>query len=395
MTFNQIAMEYTDMLNQTETITIENVTFSIVQVKDIIDRLPENCWLAEKSDEFEDNTIFFYEGDVELSILRLGELPEWSLGYFIIGNATIGRIIEASDDSAMGLVIDGNLTVDHIRAGGNDIYVSGDFRVNGLFFGKYSHGSIMIDGEHHANAFIADDYADWIDNAWALSDDDCFDDEEISKEEYEEAKDAILAAVRPEFIISFEEIDEPFLWAHLLDYCALEKAMKYNAPIFQDEFITDNEIKFINAPIESKLIELPATFVTELYNNIESALTPEAVENLAEVMTGLAHHHVFVPQVLHNEDHGVSVSFSEAYPDRFFIESIAVRSNYTSELPHGLRIGITNDELKAQFGDQYTETTFEDYSDSLQGNIAFDGMMIELLLQDNVVTYISFQVLED
>ena len=68
MTFNQIVMEYTDMLNQTETITIENVTFSIVQVKDIIDRLPENCWLAEKSDEFEDNTIFFHEGDVELSI---------------------------------------------------------------------------------------------------------------------------------------------------------------------------------------------------------------------------------------------------------------------------------------------------------------------------------------
>ncbi len=395
VTFNRIVMGYTDMLNQTETITIENVTFSIVQVKDIVDRLPENSWLAEKSDEFADHTIFFHEGDIELSILRLGELPEWSLGYFIIGNVTVGRIIEASDDSAMGLVVDGDLTVDHIRAGGNDIYVSGDLQVNGLFFGKYSHGSITVDGEHHANAFIADDYADWIDNVWALSDDECFDDEEISEEEYEGATAKILEAIRPEFIIDLDDVDEPFLWSHLLDYHALEKAMKYNAPIFQDEFLAENNVEFINAPVVYKTVELPQNFVIDLHANIQSALATDAVETLAETMTGLAHNHAFIPQVLHNEDNGISVSFSEAYPDRFFIETISVRSNHKDELPHGLRIGMTSAELKAQFGDSYSETTFEDYPDSLQGNIALADMAIELLLEDNVVTYINYQVLED
>ncbi len=383
------------MLSQAETITIEGVNFSIVQVKDILDRLPENSWLATKSDEFLDHTIFFYEGNVELSVLRLGELPAWSLGYFIIGDVTIGRIIEASDDLAMGLIVDGNLIADHIRAGGNEIYVSGDLQVNGLFFGKYNHGSLTVEGENHANAFIADDYSVWLESNWALTDDECFDDEEISDEEYHEACVEILEAIRPEFLLSQEDADEPFLWAQLLDYYKIEKAMKHNAPILQDSFIEEHHIQFIAEPLEYQGIKLPADFVVNTVANIQNELSTAEVEALAKTVTGLSHDHIFVPEALYNDDHGLSVKFLEGYPERLFLDFIAVRSEYQGELPHNIQLGMNSEALKAQFGDRYTEETFEEYEDSAQGTITLDDLVIELLLENDAVTFVKYQISEN
>ena len=384
-----------NMLSQAETIKIEGVNFSIVQVKDIVDRLPENSWLATQSDEFLDNTIFFHEGNVELSVLRLGELPTWSLGYFIIGDVQVGRIIEASDDLAMGLIVDGNLTADHIRAGGNEIYVSGDLKVNGLFFGKYNHGSLTVEGESFASAFIADDYAGWLESHWALTDDECFDDEEISDEEYHEASVEIIEAIRPEFLLLQEDADEPFLWAQLLDYYELEKAMKHNAPILQDAFIEEHGIEFVSAPVDYKKSALPADFVMNTVANIHNELSTDEVEVLAEVVTGLHHDHIFVPQALYNDDHGLSVKFLEGYPERLFLEFVAVRSEYQGELPHNIQMGMNGDALKAQFGDRYTETAFEEYEDSAQGTITLDDLVIELLLENDVVTFVKYQISEN
>ena len=391
MTIGQI-----NMLSQSETIKIEGVNFSIVQVKDILDRLPENCWLASQSTELLDNSIFFHEGDVELSVLRLGELPTWSLGYFIIGDVKVGRIIEASDDLAMGLIVGGHLTADHIRAGGNEIYVSGDLKVNGLFFGKYNHGSLTVDGESFANAFISDDYSGWINNNhWALTDDECFDDEQISDEEYHEACMEILGVIRPEFLYEQEEADEPFLWAQLLNYYELEKAMKHNSPILQDSFIEEHQIQFLTNPVEYQKAELPADFVINAVANIHNELSIQDVEALAKKVTGLQHDHIFVPEALYNDDHGLSVKFLEGYPERLFLEFIAVRSEYQGELPHNIQMGMNGEALKAQFGDRYTETTFEEYEDSAQGTITLDDLVIELLLENDAVTFVKYQISEN
>lgn len=383
------------MLSQVETIKIDDVSFSIVQVKDILDRLPENSWLATKSDEFLDHTIFFHEGDVELSALRLGELPTWSLGYFIIGNVKIGRIIEASDDMAMGLIVDGNLEADHIRAGGNEIYISGDLQVNGLFFGQYNHGSLTVEGENHANAFITDDYSGWLESHWALTDDECFDDEQISDEEYHEACVEILEAIRPEFLFEQDEADEPFLWAQLLDYYAIEKAMKHNAPILQDSFIEEHGIQFLAEPKEYQAVELPADFVINAVANIHNELSIQDVEALAKAVTGLQHDHIFVPEALYNDDHGLSVKFLEGYPERLFLEFVAVRSEYQGALPHNIQMGMNGEALKAQFGDRYTEETFEEYEDSAQGTITLDDLVIELLLENDAVTFVKYQISEN
>lgn len=382
-----------NMLSQAETITIEGVNFSIVQVKDILDRLPENSWLATKSDEFLDNTIFFHEGDVQLPVLRLGELPTWSLGYFIIGDVKVGRIIEATDDLAiMGLIVDGNLEVDHIRAGGNEIYISGDLQVNGLFFGKHNLGTITVEGDNHANAFMSDDYSGWLESNWALTDDECFDDEQISDEEYHEACVEILEAIRPEFLYEQEEADEPFLWAQLLDYYKIEKAMKHNAPILQDSFIEEHQIQFLTDPVEYQKAELPADFVVNTVANIQNELSTTEVEALAKAVTGLSHDHIFVPEALYNDDHGLSVKFLEGYPERLFLEFIAVRSEYQGDLPHNIQMGMNSEALKAQFGDRYTEETFEEYEDSAQGTITLDDLVIELLLENDAVTFVKYQI---
>ena len=385
-----------NMLSQAETITIDGVNFSLVQVKDILDRLPENSWLATKSDEFLDNTIFFHEGDVELSVLRLGELPTWSLGYFIIGDVKVGRIIEATDDLAiMGLIVDGNLEADHIRAGGNEIYISGDLQVNGLFFGKHNLGTITVEGDNHANAFMSDDYSGWLESNWALTDDECFDDEQISDEEYHEACVEILEAIRPEFLYEQEEADEPFLWAQLLDYYKIEKAMKHNAPILQDSFIEEYKIQFLTDPVEYQKAELPADFVVNTVANIQNELSTTEVEALAKSVTGLSYDHIFVPEVLYNDDHGLSVKFLEGYPERLFLEFIAVRSEYQGELLHNIQMGMNGEALKAQFGDRYTEETFEEYEDSAQGTIILDDLVIELLLENDAVTFVKYQISEN
>lgn len=380
------------MTHSTETITIEQVSFSIVQVKDILDSLPKESWLSAKADELLDHTIFYHKGDVNLSFLCLGETPEWSLGYFIDGNVTVSRIIEATDHSSMGLIVSGDLVVDHMKAGGNDIYVAGDLQVNGLLLGKGNYGSLVVEGESYANAYIADDYAGWVEHRWGLTDDEYFEDEEISQSEYDEASAMILEAIRPEYLLKFDDIDEPFLWSHLLDSAALERAMKYHLPIFQDEFIQNMEGEFLS-PVSNSISSAPSSdYLNQFIETIQQECSISTVEDLAKTVTGLAYEQTFVPKILYAPDYSVSVSFSEHYPERFFIDAVSVRSNYSGALPFGLTIGMTSDALKAQFSEQYTEAPLEGYSDSLQGMIEMEGLQIELLLENGRVTYINYQV---
>lgn len=381
------------MLQNSESIIIDGVNFLSVTVKDIADRLPENSWLAQKTDEFADHSIFFHEGDVTLPVLRLGELPSWSLGYFIIGNVSIGRVIEASDDLAMGLIVKGNVTADHICAGGDEIYITSDLHVNGLFIGKYNHGSLTVEGKNYANGFISDDYSGWVEHHWGLTDDECFDDEEISEEEYQEAYEQIIQAIRPEFIADLDDADEPYLWSQLLKEGLLNHAMKHNAPIMQDSFIKAHNIQWINQPLTLKALDVPAEALQTWVEDMPLELSSEAVEKIATTMTGLSCNHIFIPQALYNEDCGIVMNFSEEYPDRWFIDAIGIEQKYPHALPYNLQFGMTSEALAAQFTDRYTETVFEDYPDSKQGTITLDNIQIELLLDNNALTYVKYQII--
>lgn len=128
--------------------------------------------------------------------------------------------------------------------------------------------------------------------------------------------------------------------------------------------------------------------------NIHNELSTAEVEVLAKTMTGLTHSHIFVPKTLFKDGEGVSVSFSEEYPERFLISDIAAGSNCQLQLPHNIEIGMNSATLKAQFGDAYTETLFEDYDDSLQGTVKLDRLNIELLLENDAVTFVEYEVSE-
>lgn len=222
----------------------------------------------------------------------------------------------------------------------------------------------------------------------------CFDDEQISDEEYHEACVEILEAIRPEFLYEQEEADEPFLWAQLLNYYELEKAMKHNSPILQDSFIEEHQIQFLTNPVEYQKVELSADFVVNTVANIHNELSIQDVEALAKNLTGLSHDHIFVPAALYNDDHGLSMKFLEGYPERLYLEFIAVRSEYQGDLPHNIQMGMNGEALKVQFGDRYTEETFEEYEDSAQGTITLEGLVIELLLENDVVTFVKYQISE-
>lgn len=80
------------------------------------------------------------------------------LNILITGNCTAGNICCGEMDYGSGLIVLGDLTADNMVVSGQEIYVGGDLQVNGLFWGDYNHGELVVMGEIHSKVFLATDY---------------------------------------------------------------------------------------------------------------------------------------------------------------------------------------------------------------------------------------------
>ncbi|MQY46506.1 hypothetical protein GAO09_10665 [Rhizobiales bacterium RZME27] len=170
-----------------------------VQFSEVRHLLPQDCW-AIKSEragrEFENETVLMLEGDHRLASLDLDDplgTDDHVFLVFIRGALTVDGTIRNQDtEGASGLIVDGNLTCRNAVVGGQQIYVSGNFNVQDLFWGDYNHGELLVKGNASARLFLTTEqysfsisgvsnFERWIfdrdgDEGWRLDDPDALGD---------------------------------------------------------------------------------------------------------------------------------------------------------------------------------------------------------------------------
>lgn len=192
---------------------------------------------------YENEIVLFYEGDWTTDKIDLDYadklIPDYTdkefpLLILVNGNVNIKNIFNGETDGSTGLIVLGNLTADNIVVGGQEIYVSGDLNVSGLYWGDYNHGNLEAKGTINIRVFLETDYG---------YDDDRFEKGENinipyilldGNEEYLSG-DWIRALFRPEFILSKEQIlqyeDEIYGWKSWLNTQTIFQALEKGEPL--------------------------------------------------------------------------------------------------------------------------------------------------------------------
>lgn len=115
-------------------------------------------------EEIRDDGVWIHEGDLTLDFLDLdwakdADVQEPSV-IMIKGNLLIkGNVINKIEDGAISLMVFGDLQANHMAVSGQEIYVSGDIKIAGLFCGCYNHGSAVVTGNLEALVLLNHDYS--------------------------------------------------------------------------------------------------------------------------------------------------------------------------------------------------------------------------------------------
>ena len=224
-----------------------------------------------KNENWETYDVLFHEGDwtieTPIDLDKPGELfsssnfPEYPPFILVTGNMIAGNIFNAETDGSMGLIVLGDLTAENIVVGGQEIYVQGNLKVSGLYWGDYNHGELAVQGKIEMKVFLNTDYGcnyDRFTNRqnmeinhvfWDDVDDDVTDDSWIK------------AWFRPEFLESEEELllsgDEIWSWQSWLDKGKILEALKEGKNILNNEPVLDGS---------SKNEKIPSRFPNDLIN---------------------------------------------------------------------------------------------------------------------------------
>lgn len=84
--------------------------------------------------------------------------PPFVYAIIINGNLKARNIFNDNTDGATGLMVLGNLEAENMMVGGQEIFISGNLYVKGLFWGDYNHGNLVAKGAIAANTFLSTDY---------------------------------------------------------------------------------------------------------------------------------------------------------------------------------------------------------------------------------------------
>lgn len=142
-------------------------TFQQLCFADISHKLPPDCWAYWRNEkhngEFEDEAVLYCKGNTLIDHLDLDDAShldgaagmEHVFMIVVEGDLEVSSYIFNEDtDGATGLIVLGNLTAGNIVAGGQEIYVTGNLSVNGLFWGDYNHGDLTVTGNASAAVFM-------------------------------------------------------------------------------------------------------------------------------------------------------------------------------------------------------------------------------------------------
>lgn len=203
--------------------------FTTIPFKDIKSLLPEDCWMMEQynaTGEFNNEKVIFLSGNQQLETLDL-DFPgiddeNTPILVLVQGNLRIHTIYNRETDGATGLIVLGNLEAEHIVVGGQEIYITGNLNVSGLYWGDYNHGSLVVLGAAGITVFISTDYGfEFRGGQEALSIQHFFWDER----EDEFVRERLATLLLPDCLLEEEDlIDEPYSYKDWLnDYQILHK----------------------------------------------------------------------------------------------------------------------------------------------------------------------------
>lgn len=135
-----------------------------VKFSEVRHLLPQDCWAVESErggNEFQSETVLILDGSHILSSLDLDNpLGDGSPVFLIFVRGSLrveGTIGNEDTDGASGLVVCGSLTCRNAIVGGQQIYVSENLKVEDLFWGDYSHGELIVNGNASARMFLSTD----------------------------------------------------------------------------------------------------------------------------------------------------------------------------------------------------------------------------------------------
>jgi len=137
--------------------------FQFIPISQLADKFPEESWWAKFYQDFSDEQLAaYYKGDLTLPFLNLDweqPFPQQKevLIIFIDGNCTIDNLYNKETDGAIGLMVIGNLSAKNIAVGGQEIYVSGNLRIEEILCGSYNHGETIVKGDLSTAVLVQDD----------------------------------------------------------------------------------------------------------------------------------------------------------------------------------------------------------------------------------------------
>lgn len=140
--------------------TNKNINFNINKLKNL-EILPKDSILNNYIKNCGEEEVWMYEGDLELDSLKLDYIENEINPILIIikGNLKVqNNIVNENTDSGINLMILGNLEANNIEVGGQEIYVSGNANISGVYNGIYNHGILKVKGDISAYVLINSDY---------------------------------------------------------------------------------------------------------------------------------------------------------------------------------------------------------------------------------------------
>ncbi|MCE7040139.1 hypothetical protein [Dyadobacter sp. CY312] len=264
-----------------------------LKFKDIKHKFPEKSWMYSRNEsnngEFEEENILYLEGDFETENLdldapfvsfkdRFGNYEtylqqETCMTILIEGNLRAQNIYNDETDGSTGLVVLGDVLVQNMVVGGQDVYITGDLKVTDCFWGHYNHGDLIVEGQTDARVFVATEeyHYDYNKERTRAQHFLCDDDDEDGTFD----RSVVESIFVPELLEDESEVepDDVFSWASwLLRYAAVER-LAANEPIVLKEIKilspAEKEIEFqksIPRQFENKFFADEAGFISQIGN---------------------------------------------------------------------------------------------------------------------------------
>ena len=137
-----------------------NFNFNKIKLKEF-EMLPKDSVLNNYIDNFGEEEIWIYDGDLELDSLNLDYIENEINPILILINGNfkvLNNIVNENTDNSINLMVFGNLEAKNIEVGGQEIYVKGNVKVEGVYNGCYNHEILKVKENVSAYVLINSDY---------------------------------------------------------------------------------------------------------------------------------------------------------------------------------------------------------------------------------------------